>query len=131
MTQTFGFRFDRPYHVGLALLGIRPSNSQVRLDDTGFEADFGRFHLETTWDNVVSAEVSGPYRAYRAIGPRLSLVDKGFTFGSSARGGVCVGFRDPVAVRPGPPRLRHPGLTVTVEDPDALAAAVLARIGSA
>jgi hypothetical protein len=46
----------------------------------------------------------------------LSLADRGLTFGSSTRGGVCIQFRRPVGVLAGR-LLAHPALTVTVDRP--------------
>ena len=46
-----------------------------------------------------------------------------FTFGSSTRQGVCLKFHEPIkAYIPG--MRPHPGLTVTVTDPDGLVAAL-------
>ena len=53
---------------------------------------------------------------------RLSVGDKGLTFGSSTRSGVCVAFRKPCAAWIHGGLLRRPGLTVTVERPEELIA---------
>jgi hypothetical protein len=126
-TERFPFAFDRRFAPLLALLGVRPATSEVRLDEAGLSVRFGRLRLRTGWDNVRSAEVTRGYRWYRAIGARLSLSDKGVTFGTNAAAGTCVGFHDPVPALLGD-RVRHPNLTVTVADPDALADAIQARL---
>ncbi len=54
------------------------------------------------------------YRWYTAVGPRLSFVDDGVTFGTNHHRGVCVHFRQPVPGSPG--RKPHSALTVTVAD---------------
>lgn len=67
--------------------------------------------------------LTGPYRWWRAIGPRGSGADRGFTFGTSTHGGVCLCFREWVpfrAVRGG----RMEALTVTVDDIAGLAQAL-------
>lgn len=71
---------------------------------------------------MVDAHVTGPYRWWTAVGPRLSMADDGLTFGTNAKAGVCIhfdpkihrviGFRD------------HSALTVTVADPEALESAL-------
>ena len=61
--------------------------------------------------------MTGPYRWYRAIGPRLSLADHGLTFGTSAARGVCLLLREPVPGIDPLGVIRHPGLTLTVADP--------------
>src|SRR5205085_616205 len=83
----------------------------------------GRFIVMMTTGNVVGTELSGPYSALKAIGPRVSYKDRGLTFGSNAARGVCIKFREPVhGIEPTGRLVRHPGLTVTVADVDGLAA---------
>lgn len=127
MSETFPLRAERPWSWPLRLIGVRPGAAQVELtDDDRLVATFGRLRVETEIDNVCGYRLTGPYRWWRAIGPRGSGADHGFTFGSSARGGVCICFREWVPsryVRGG----RMEALTVTVEDPDALARALEAR----
>ncbi|QGN48483.1 hypothetical protein ACN26Y_20660 [Micromonospora sp. WMMD558] len=116
----FPFRFDRRFRPALALLGVRPATAWLQVDDDELAVRFGPWRLRTSRRNVTGAERAGPYRWWRAIGPHLSFADAGVTFGSSTVAGVCVRFAEPVpALLPGgwP---RHPGLTVTVTDPDAL-----------
>ncbi|MDJ0953497.1 MAG: hypothetical protein QNJ81_07440 [Acidimicrobiia bacterium] len=125
--QTFEFRFDSSARPLLRALGVHAGNSAVRLtDDDRFVAEFGRWTVDTPVSNIDCVKVTGPYRRYKAIGLRGSRVDHGITFGSSAAGGVCVTFIEPIPkLIPG--MKRHPGLTVTVTDPEALVAAVKER----
>lgn len=126
--QRFAFDFDPRFKVLLGLLGIRPGNSEVVLDDTHFDARFGPWHLRTPITNLKDVQVSRGYRWFKAIGPRGSAADQGCTFGSNAVAGTCVCFHEPVpALLPGD-RLPHPGLTVTVADVEGLAEAVRARL---
>lgn len=113
-------RFARP----LAVLGVRPDTCWVQVDEQWLEVRFGRLGLRTSRANVADVEVTGPYRWFRAIGPRLSLADHGATFGTAAHAGVCVRFHEPVAVLLGK-RVPHPGATVTVADPHGLARELL------
>ncbi len=90
-------------------------------------ARYGPWRLSTDLDNVEGTEVSGPYRTLTTIGPaHLSLADKGLTFSSNARKGLCIRFKEPVPGIEPTGRLRHPGLTVTVADVDGLAATLAA-----
>lgn len=127
MSETFALRAARPWRWPLRLVGVRPGAAEVELTDDGrLVARYGRFGVETALANVCGYRLTGPYRWWRAIGPRASLADHGFTFGSSAHGGVCICFREWVPspyVRGG----RMEALTVTVDDPDALARALEAR----
>jgi hypothetical protein len=113
--KSFDFLFDSSTAPLLRLVGISPETSRVVVDDEWLVARFGRWRLRTPLVNVVGASITGPYRPWRAIGIRLSMEDRGLTFGSSARQGVHVVFREPVG------RLRHPNLTVTVADVEGLA----------
>ena len=54
------------------------------------------------------------------LGARLSLADRGLTFGTVATRGVCIQFREPVRGIEPTGLLRHPNLTVTVAEPDLL-----------
>ena len=126
MTDTFPLRLPRPWRWVLRPIGVRPGAAQVELDDDRLVATFGRLRVETLIDNVCAYRLTGPYRWWRAIGPRGSLADRGFTFGSSTHGGVCLCFRAWVPtryVRGG----RMESLTVTVDDVDGLAGALASR----
>jgi hypothetical protein len=126
VTESFPLRADWPWSWPLRIIGVRPGAAQVELTDDRLIATFGRLRVETPLANVCGYRLTGPYHWWKAIGPRGSLADHGFTFGTSARGGVCVCFREWVTsgyVRGG----RMEALTVTVADPDALARALEAR----
>lgn len=132
-----------PVHFGLAVpaglpiavssalwvLGVRPERDGVWLDDDLFVATFGPWRLSTPTSNIREAHVGGPYSAWRAIGPRLSLADRGLTFGSATRRGVCVQFHRPVPGIEPSGLLRHPALTVTVAQPGLLVEALRRAIG--
>src|SRR5688572_524027 len=107
------------------LFGVTPGRTGVEVTDGRFVAHYGFWRLETELGNVAGTEVSGPYRLLTTIGPaHLSLSDRGLTFASNRRRGLCIRFREPVAGLEPTGRLRHPGLTVTVADVDGLARAL-------
>jgi hypothetical protein len=126
-TERFAFRFDRRFAPLLALGGIRPATCEVVLDDAGLTARYGRWRLATSWSNVRDVQVTRGYRWFRAIGPRGSFADRGATFGTNAEAGACIRFHTPVPALFGD-RMLHPGLTVTVAEPEALAAAITRRL---
>jgi hypothetical protein len=127
--DTFLFRFDGVFRPLLRVLGVHPGNSSVTLtDDDHLVARFGRWVVDTPLTNVDCAKATGPYHWYKAIGLRGSWVDQGITFGTTTAGGTCVTFVEPIH-RLVPMMKDHPGLTVTVTDPDALVAAIEARQG--
>lgn len=123
-TQVFRFRFDPRFRLPLAVLGVTPSTSLVTVGGGVLTVRYGPWRVETPLANVTDAKVTGPYKAYRAVGVRLSGEDSGLTFGTNPAQGVCIAFRervpgfDPFGV------LLHEGLTVTVDDCEGLVAAL-------
>lgn len=123
-SETFAFAFDPRFRGLLRLLGVRPGNSSVTIDDEHFDARFGRWRLRTPVSNLKDVQVTRGYQWFKAIGPRGSAADRGCTFGTNAEAGVCVCLHEPEPALLPTDRLRHPGLTVTVADVDGLVAAV-------
>lgn len=119
----FPFGFDPLFAVPARLLGIRSTTAWVDVDEERISARFGPWRVETTRANVAEAAITGPYSIPKTIGPaHLSLRDGGLTFATNQRAGVCISFKDPVRGIDPLGLVRHRGLTVTVEDPGALAA---------
>ncbi len=128
MTQRFGFSFDPRYRVNV-LFGVTETRAFVDVDDDAASGHvrvrFGPWFIDTPLSNVVTSHVTGPYSVVKTIGPaRLSAVDRGLTFATNHDLGLCIHFRDPVAGLDPFGKVRHPGLTVTVGDVDALRAAL-------
>jgi hypothetical protein len=122
--ERFTFRFDRVHRVLAAPFGVTDASAFVEVDRAGrrLVARYGRWYVETDLDNVAAVAVTGPYRAPKTVGPaHLSLVDRGLTFASNDDRGVCIRFREPVRGIEPFGVVRHPALTVTVAEPDALA----------
>lgn len=126
-TERFPFARQRPWSALLPAVFHDPERSVVEVDDVSLSVRYGPFLTTTPWSNVADVTVTGPYRWFRAIGPRLSLGDRGATYGTATDRGVCISFHRPVTGLFGAHRI-HPGLTVTVEDPDGLAAAIRTRL---
>lgn len=126
-TQRFPFARQQPWTTLLPATFHEPDRAAVEVSDLALSVRYGPFLTTTAWDNVAEATVTGPYRWYRAIGPRLSLKDRGVTYGTATDRGVCISFHRPVTGLFGAKRV-HPALTVTVEDPDGLVEAVRARL---
>ncbi|MFC7639977.1 hypothetical protein ACFQX6_02185 [Streptosporangium lutulentum] len=104
----------------LGVLGVRPDSAFVIAEKGEFVVRFGPWLLRTPLSNVLDATLTGPYSPWKVFGPRMSLTDRGVSFGTNARRGVCVRFRTPVsALAPGG-FLTHPGATLTVSDPEGL-----------
>jgi hypothetical protein len=123
--MTFRFLFSPAYRLACLPFGVTPGNALVEVADGRLLARFGRWTVETPLENVVATEVTGPYGIFKTAGPaHLSLVDKGLTFATNGDRGLCIKFAEPVAGLEPTGKLRHPGLTVTVEDVEGLARAL-------
>jgi hypothetical protein len=119
--RRFAFAFDSLFGVVDRVLGITPETAHVDVDGSTLLVRFGPWCVVTSRDNVVGAEISGPFRLVKVFGPpHLSLADRGLTFATNARRGVCIRFHHPVAGIEPLGVVRHPGLTVTVDDPEGL-----------
>jgi hypothetical protein len=123
--RRFSFHFSPIYRLPARALGIHRSTAYVKVGDGMFEARFGPWQVKTPLANVVGASVTGPYLVPKTIGgAHLSFADRGLTFATNARRGACITFRQPVPGIEPLGLLRHPGLTVTVDDPEGLVAAL-------
>jgi hypothetical protein len=98
--------------------------SGLDLDAGGLRVRLGPWLVTTPLHNLAGAEVSGPFSALKGLGVRLSLADRGLTFGTTTERGVCLRFREPVPGIDPWGLVRHPGLTVTVAEPELVAAAI-------
>jgi hypothetical protein len=127
--QRFEFRFQKLYVPMLAAIGVTPGTAHVVITDDRLVARFGPWLVSTALSNIVDVCETGPYTAVKAIGARLSMSDRGLTFGSTTEGGVCLSFDNPVTGLDPLGVMRHPGLTVTVDDPEGLVAAVRTAAG--
>ncbi|MBE3014864.1 hypothetical protein IL992_37690 [Microbispora sp. NEAU-D428] len=126
--ERFAFDFDPRFAPLLSVLGIRPDTAGVLVGPGTLRVRFGPWVIETPLANVSGVETTGPYSPFRAIGVHVSLADRGLTFATNARRGLCVRFHEPI--RGGEPfgLLRHPGLTMTVADPAGLAEKLSRRL---
>jgi hypothetical protein len=126
VSEFFPYHFDRrllPMSLGA---GAMPWRDGVTItDDDRFVATFGFLRVDTPLDNISDAHVTGPYRWWTAVGPRLSFADDGLTFGTNPHAGLCVHFRDKIKRVIG--FRAHSALTVTVADPHGLEARLLGR----
>lgn len=117
------FAFDHLFELAARPLGIRPDNCSVTVTRDHLLVRFGPWSVDTPLSNVTGAQVTGPYQLPKTIGPpHLSFKDRGLTFATNRDQGVCIRFHRPVRGMDPLGVLRHPGLTVTVENPAGLAA---------
>jgi hypothetical protein len=123
MGTVYRYAFDMRLVAFWGVFAVRPGRDGVILtDDDRLRATFGLLKLETPLENVSGAHITRNYRWWTAAGARGSMKDDGLTFGTNARAGVCIHFREKV---PSPLRpTGHSALTVTVEDLDGLTEAL-------
>ncbi len=126
MSEFFPYRFDRRFVPMWLAGGALPWRDGVTVTDGDrLVATFGFLRVDTPLDNIADTHVTGPYRWWTAVGPRLSFADDGLTFGTNSTQGLCIHFHHRIKRVIG---LRdHSALTVTVADPMALDARLSAR----
>jgi hypothetical protein len=119
----FPYRYDRRLAAFWFPFRAWPGAQGVTLTEGRIIVRYGPFRVDAPLNQVGDAHITGPYRWWTAVGPRLSLVDDGLTFGTNASAGVCIHFD---------PRIRrviglrdHSALTVTVADTEGLLAALI------
>lgn len=127
-TRRFAFSFEPKVLAFSVVLGVTPRTAHVEVTSDELTVRFGLWHLSTSLDNLRSLEETGPYQLVKVAGPpHLSFKDRGVTFATTTRRGVCIGFREPVAgLFPGS-LVKHPAATVTVDDVDGFIALLAQR----
>jgi hypothetical protein len=130
--RRFDFAIDPRYARVLRVFGVRPGRAWVGFDRRSLSVRFGFWRFATELANIESVQVTGPYAsALRAIGPHISPTDRGISFCTNTDLGVCVLFGSPVPGRETMGLVKHPGLTVTPEDPHGFVEALAAARGEA
>ena len=127
-TERFPIRLGPRSAAALRLfLGVRPDNAWVELGDQPegeVRVSFGRAGFRAPLANVTAWRLEGPWSWIKAIGVRVSILgDHALAFDGSAHGGVRIDFRAPVQWSV----FRVPAIYASVDDLDAIAAALTAR----
>ena len=119
--ERFEFRFADAYRRPARLFGITPATAWLELAEGELRARFGRWRVTTPLGNISAVAVTGPYAFLKTAGPaRLAITDRGLTFATNGERGARISFHAPVRGLDPLGLLRHPELTVTVEDVDGL-----------
>jgi hypothetical protein len=127
--RQFAFDFDPTHQLASLPFGVTPATSVIRVDENDLWVRFGLWSVRTSLTNVIGSELSGPYAFAKTAGPaRLSFADKGLTFATNHRAGVCLKFATPIRGIDPFGLIRHPGLTLTPADRDGFVAAVTGKI---
>lgn len=120
--RSFPYRYDPRLAPFWLPFRAWPAAQGVTLTEDRILARYGPWRVEAPLTQVDGAHITGPYRWWTAVGPRLSMVDDGLTFGTNTTAGVCIHFNPPIRRVIG---LRdHSALTVTVADTEGLLAAL-------
>lgn len=120
----FDFLFEQRYRKPARLFGVTSSSCGIDVDEGLLDARFGPWRVRTPRTNVAGVQITGPYVFVKTAGPaRLGLTDRSLTFATNSWRGVEIAFHRPIRGIDPLGVIRHPTLTVTVADCEALVAA--------
>lgn len=124
-TERFDFAWERPYRIAGLPFSITPRRAWVEVTSSELRVRYGPWSLTSALGNITGTTVTESYAFLKTAGPpHLSFEDRGISFATNGRRGVCVSFDRPVAGIDPTRRIKHPGATLTVEDVDGLAEAL-------
>ncbi|GAA1775867.1 hypothetical protein GCM10009795_022380 [Nocardioides hankookensis] len=125
VVREFEFAFAPAYAAAARPFGVSPASTSVEVGPHWLYVRYGPWKLLTPRANVVGAQVTGGFGFVRTAGPaHLSLSDRGVTMASNGDRALCLEFAEPVTAIDTTGVVRHPGATLTVADPEGLAAAL-------
>jgi hypothetical protein len=121
------FAFTPSYRAAALPFGVTPRTAYVEVADARLRVHFGPWRLDTQLSNIKDTQITDGYSFLRTAGPaHLSFTDRGVTFATGPGPGLCVCFHEPVKAIDWVGVLKHPGATMTVEDPETLRAELTA-----
>jgi len=121
----FGFAFAPSYALAARAFGITPRTTTVEVGPSWLYVRYGPWRLLTPRSNIASAEVTGGFSWVKTAGPpHLSFSDRGVSFTTNGDRALCLSFREPVPAIDPTSTISHPGATLSVDDPEALAEAL-------
>ena len=124
-TPSFPFDFEDRYIAPARLFGVTPDTTSIVVRDGHLTACFGPWRIDTTLDNIAAVSLTGPYAFLKTAGPaHLGVTDRGLTFATNSRTGVCLELREPIRGIDPLGWIRHSNLTLTPADCAGLAAAL-------
>ncbi|MGA8988090.1 hypothetical protein [Aeromicrobium sp.] len=123
--RRFDFAWEPRYRLPALAFGLTPRTAWVEVSPTELHVHYGLWTLRSPLSNISGAEISGGYAFFKTAGPpHLSMSDRGISFATTSRKGLCVKFRDPVPGIDPTKHIKHPGATITVADAAGLAEAL-------
>ncbi len=128
--ERFDFDWDPLYRPAGVLFGVTPWTAHVDVSPSELVVRYGLWSLRSALINITGVELSTDYSYVKTAGPpHLSLSDRGISFATNGRRGVCVSFREAVKGIDPTGRIRHPAATLTVGDLEGFARALGFSIG--
>ncbi len=116
--DTFPFRFTPSYRVAGLPFGVTPRTASVSLAGGELRVRYGPWRLSSPLENVTGAQRTGGFHWLKTAGPpHLSFSDRGISFTTNGDDAACLTFRRPVPGIDPFGRIRHPGATLTLDDP--------------
>lgn len=123
--QRFAFAWESRYRLPALAFGVTPRTAWVDVTATELYVRYGLWTLRSALGNISGVEISGSYAFFKTAGPpHLSFSDRGISFATNSRKGLCVSFREPVPGIDPTKSIKHPGATFTVSDVPGLARAL-------
>lgn len=123
--RAFDFAFARSYALAGRPFGIAPRSTTVEVGPAWLFVRFGPWRLLTPRSNIASVEVTGGFSFAKTAGPpHLSFSDRGVSFTTNGDRALCLTFHEPVPAIDPTATITHPGATLSVADPGALAEAL-------
>lgn len=125
--KTFEFAFAPSYALAGRFFAITPASTTVEVGPQWLYVRYGPWRLLTPRANVAGTDVTEDFAWVKTAGPpHLSFSDRGISFTTNGERALCVSFHEPVAAIDPSGTILHPGATLSVADPDALAASLSA-----
>ena len=123
--QVFDFAFTRAYAAAGRPFGVSRRSTTVELGPQWLYVRYGPWRLLTPRSNIASAEATGGFSFVKTAGPpHLSFSDRGVSFTTNGDRALCLRFHEPVPAIDPAATILHPGATISVADPEGLAAAL-------
>ncbi len=121
MATEFAFAFETRYARAERLFRVTPATTGIVLTGSQLRVRFGPWRVVVGRYNITGVTVTGPYAFAKTAGPaRLGITDRGLTFATNSRAGVCLEFAAPITGIDPAGWIRHPNLTLTPDDVDGL-----------
>ncbi len=121
MAAEFAFAFEARYTRAAQLFRVTPATTGIVVTGSHLRVRFGPWRVVVERENITEVAVTGPYAFAKTAGPaRLGLTDRGLTFATNSRAGVCLQFASPITGIDPAGWIRHPNLTLTPSDVEGL-----------